>query len=127
MPDGKPQTDFLSIFYSFFNSATTFGNSMKEYEQRFEGKNYEQVIKETLGDIQGKNSVSVDKLIDSFVPEKYQPVVRVAKNWPWPQTVDLLSAMLKEYGKDGKSGYKTTGDVVRDIFIEKLRDKLFQR
>lgn len=127
MNDGKPQSDYLSIFYSFLNSATNFGNSMKKYEQRFSGKSREEIIKETLGDLQGRHGLSVDNMIDSFVPEKYRPFARVAKNWPWSYTVDLLSAMLKEYGNNGNGGCKTSGEVIRDIIAEKLRDKIFQR
>jgi hypothetical protein len=121
------QNEFLSLLYGFLNGAGTFNSSLTEYKEKFAGKSNGDAVKEALKEFQGKYDLSIDGMIDSFLPEKYRPVARVAKNWPWSFTVDLFSAMLKEYGKDGLGGYKTSGDVVRDFLTEKLRNKIFQR
>lgn len=121
------QNEFLSLLYSFLNGAGTFNSSLTEYKEKFAGKSNGDAVKEALKEFQDKYDLSVDGMIDSFLPEKYKPVARVAKNWPWSFTVDIFSAMLKEYGKDGSGGYKTSGDVLRDFLTEKLRNKIFQR
>jgi len=121
------QNEFLSLLYGILNGAGTFNSSLTEYKEKFAGKSNGDAVKEALKEFQDKYDFSVDGMIDSFLPERYKPIARVAKNWPWSFTVDLFSAMLKEYGKDGSGGYRTSGDVLRDFFIGKLRNKIFQR
>ncbi len=120
------QNEFLSLLYGFFNGAGTFKSSLTEYKEKFAGKSDGEAVKEAMKEFQGKYDLSVDGLIDNILPEKYRPVARVAKNWPWSFTVDLFSAMLKEYGKNGSGGYKTSGEVLRDFITEKVRNKIFQ-
>ena len=117
----EAQNDFIPLLYSFFRGAETFTNSLKEYEKGFSGKS----AAEAVGSM-GNYDFSIDELIDNFLPEKYRPIARVAKNWPWSFTVDLFSTMLKEYGKDGGGEYKTSGEVLTSFIKGKIKESIFR-
>jgi len=134
MNEVKPQTDFLSIFYSFLNSATTFGSSMKDYEEKYKGRPHEEVVMEMIKNYKGNNNTSqqgsgviVDYLIDTAVPEQYRTMAKGLKKLPIPQFLDIASTVLKKYGEDGKGGYKTAEEVIEDIGKEWLKRRFFQR
>lgn len=123
---GGNQDQFSPFLYSFFKGIETFESSFTDYKEKASQESNGNGIKEILKEFYDNHDSSVEKLIDNLLPSKYQPVARVVKNWPWSDTVDLTSAMLKEYGKDESGEYKTTGDVFRDIFCQKLREKIFR-
>jgi hypothetical protein len=134
MNEGKPQLDFLSIFYSFFNSANTFGNSMKDYGEKYKGKSQEEVVLDMIKNYKGNNNPNqsgattlADYLIDTVVPEQYRTLAKGAKKLPIPQFLDIASTVLRKYGEDGNGGYKTAEEVVEDIFKEQLKRRFFKR
>jgi len=134
MNESRLQPDFLSIFYSFFNSATTFGNSMKDYEEKYKGRSQEEIVLDMIKNYKGGNNsnqngngILVDYLIDTVVPEQYRTLAKGVKKLPIPQFLDVASTVLKKYGEDGKGGYKTAEEVIEDILKEQLKRKFFKR
>jgi dsRNA-specific ribonuclease len=131
MSEVKAQTDFLSIFYSFLNSANTFGSSMKEYEEKYKGRSHEEVLMDMIKSYPGssvltQNENVADYLIDTLVPEQYRTLARGAKKLPLPQFLDIASSILKKYGEDGNGGYKTAEEFIDDLIKEQAK-RMFKR
>ncbi|MFH1622933.1 MAG: hypothetical protein ABIA12_00205 [Candidatus Aenigmatarchaeota archaeon] len=64
--------------------------------------------------------------VNRFLPEEYRPLtnsfIDVMMDTSWPNTIDFMANVLKEYGRseDGK-GYKQTFSVV-DELLSKVSD-----
>lgn len=132
MSEVKAQTDFLSIFYSFLNSATTFGSSMKDYEEKYKGRQPGEVFMDIVKNHPGNNVLTqqgnvVDYIIDTIVPDQYRILARGVKKLPLPQFLNIASTILKKYGEDGNGGYKTAEEVIEDVFKEQVKRRFFQR
>jgi|GEM_PF-2659700 hypothetical protein len=66
------------------------------------------------------NGLKQDFILD-FFPKPYRPVVEAIiekyKKEPWDVTVDFISGLIKELGKDKEKGvYRPTEEVVKSTF-----------
>lgn len=113
-----------SLFYRLLRGYEAFSRAGEEYKSRSSTGNNGNGLKEILG------MIEEDEIVDSLInkaPMKYRPILKVAKDWPWSFTIDVVSTMLKKYGENESGDYKKTGEVFRDLITNKIRDKLFGR
>jgi len=118
MTGNNGHDDFQPFLYSFLKSIETFRGSMSEYKQKTVQTSNGYGLNNIIKEFYGSNSTSIDGLIDKFVSEPYRPYVKGFKNLPWPQAVDIFSAVLKGYGEN-----KTTGEVLIELLEHKVKEK----
>jgi hypothetical protein len=76
------------------------------------------------------NKLKYDFILD-FFPKPYRPVVEAIiekyKKEPWDVTVDFISGLIKELGKDKEKGiYRPTEEVIKSTFKKWVISSLFK-